>query len=206
MSFQNFSRIRVFLFALALPAFAGSVPGIKNFYQVDAHVYRGAQPTDEGFKYLAKTGVETVIDLRETDERSRAEEKAVRATGMKYVNVPMTGLTPPTEAEIARVLGILEDKATGPVFVHCRRGADRTGVVIASYRINHDRWDNARALREAKACGMSVFQFPRQSYIRAFAPRTNDAKTTTTATATASGSGAVTVDRRGDLSTPVAAQ
>ena len=206
MSFLSFTRIRLFLFALALPAFAGSVPGIKNFYQVDAHVYRGAQPTDEGFKNLAKIGVETVIDLRETDERARAEEKVVRATGMKYVNVPMTGLTPPTEAEITRILGIFEDKATGPVFVHCRRGADRTGVVVASYRINHDRWDNARALREAKTCGMSVFQFPRQSYIRAFAPRTNDVKTATAATATVPSSGATTVDRRGDLSTPVSAQ
>ena len=83
------------LFVLALPAFAGSsVPGIKKFYQVDEHVYRGAQPTDEGLKYLAKTGIETVIDLREADERSRAEERVVRAMGMKYINVPMTGLTP----------------------------------------------------------------------------------------------------------------
>jgi tyrosine-protein phosphatase SIW14 len=207
MSSLSFSRIRGFLFALALPAFAGSsVPGIKNFYQVDAHVYRGAQPTDEGFKYLAKIGVGTVIDLRETDERSRAEERVVRAAGMKYVNIPMTGLTPPTEAEITRILGLFEDKAAGPVFVHCRRGADRTGVVIASYRINHDRWDNARALSEAKKCGMSFFQFPRQSYILAFAPRTSDVKTARAAAATASGSGAVTVDRPGELSAPLAAR
>ena len=207
MSILSFRPNRFFLFALALPAFAGSsVPGIENFYQVDQHVYRGAQPTDKGFKYLAKIGVETVIDLREADERSRAEESVVRATGMKYVNVPMTGLTPPTEAEITRILGILEDKTTGAVFVHCKRGADRTGAVIASYRIAHDQWDNARALKEAKACGMGYFQAPRQSYIRAFARRTNDAKLVTAAAATASGSEALTIDRRGDLSAPVAAQ
>src|SRR5437016_14648889 len=100
MSFLCFSSSCIFLFALALPVFAGSsVPGIKNFYQVDAHVYRGAQPTDEGFKHLSKIGVKTVIDLREADERSRAEETVVRAAGMQYVNVPMTGLTPPTEAK-----------------------------------------------------------------------------------------------------------
>ncbi len=197
MSLPNFSRNRIFLFALALPALAGSsVPGIKNFYQVDAHVYRGAQPTDEGFKYLAKIGVDTVIDLREADERSGAEEKVVRGTGMKYVNIPMTGLTPPTKAEITKILGIMKDNTTGPVFVHCKRGADRTGVVIASYRIDHDHWDNARALSEAKACGMSLFQFPRQSYIRAFAPKTNDAKTARAATATAFGSEAITVSGR----------
>ena len=97
------SRTRIFLFILGLPAFAGSsAPGIKNFHQVDEHVYRGAQPTDEGFQYLAKIGVKSVIDLREDDERSPAEERVVTATGMQYVNVPMTGLTPPTEAETRR--------------------------------------------------------------------------------------------------------
>src|SRR5260370_30951085 len=101
---------RTLLFALAIPAFAGSsAPGIKNFHQLNEHVYRGAQPADEGFQYLAKIGVKTVIDLREADERSEAEAGVVTALGLKYVNVPMTGLTPPTEQEISRILGILED-------------------------------------------------------------------------------------------------
>ena len=173
---------------------------------MDEHVYRGAQPSDEGFKSLAKIGVRIVIDLREADARSRSEESIVRASGMEYVNIPMTGLTPPTKAEITRILGILEDRTTGAVFVHCKRGADRTGAVIACYRIDHQRWDNTRALSEAKANGMSRFQFPRQRYIRAFAPRTNDAKTASTATVTASGSEAITRDRRGDFSIPVAHQ
>src|SRR6266496_4441470 len=98
MAFLSSGHTRILLFSLALPAFAGSAPhGIKNFYQVDEHVYRGGQPTDEGFQYLSTIGVKTVIDLREADERSKAEEDAVTAAGMKYINVPMTGLTPPTE-------------------------------------------------------------------------------------------------------------
>jgi uncharacterized protein (TIGR01244 family) len=182
MSFLGYCRTRSLLFALALPALAvpalaGSSPqGIKNFYQVDQNVYRGAQPTADGFKYLAKIGVKTVIDLRAADERSESEESIVTAAGMKYVSVPMTGLTAPTEAQISGILGILES-GNGPVFVHCKRGADRTGVVIASYRIDHDGWDSAHALSEAKALGMSFFQFPRMSYISAFRPRTLDAKT-----------------------------
>jgi tyrosine-protein phosphatase SIW14 len=182
MSLRISSRSRILLLALTLPAFAGSVPGINNFYQVDQHVYRGAQPSDKGFQYLAQIGVKTVIDLREADERSSAEENVVTAAGMKYVNVPMTGLTPPTEAEISKILGLLEDGATGPVFVHCKRGADRTGAVIAAYRIDHDGWDNARALREAKERGMNFFQLPRQAYIRAFEPLTVGAKTATAST------------------------
>jgi tyrosine-protein phosphatase SIW14 len=194
-SFLGSTRSRLLLFALALPALAlpalaGSSPEqIKNFYQVDQNVYRGAQPSNDGFKYLAKIGVKTVIDLREADRRSKSEETAVTAAGMKYISVPMTGLTPPSEAQISQILGILEGDQggnSGAVFVHCKRGADRTGVVIASYRIDHDGWDNARALQEAKARGIAPFQFPRMSYIRAFRARTLNAKNDTPGNAVAS--------------------
>jgi tyrosine-protein phosphatase SIW14 len=179
MSRLKFLCNRVLTFALALPAFAGlSSPGIQNFQQVDSNVYRGAQPTEEGFKYLTKLGVKTVIDLRETDARSRKEEEMVTAAGMKYINIPMTGLTPPTQAETARILDVLENQSAGAVFVHCKRGADRTGAVIASYRIDHDGWDNARALSEARAQGMSFFQLPRQDFIRTFQARKMEAKAT----------------------------
>lgn len=167
----------VFLLSFVWPGFAQSPePRIKNFYQVDQKVYRGAQPTKEGFDYLTKLGVKTVIDLREADRRSQQEEKLVTAAGMKYINVPMTGLTPPTDQEIGKILAILEDGTTGPVFVHCKRGADRTGAVIAAYRIDHDGWDNGRALKEAMDRGMSFFQLPRQSYIRNFQPNQVEAK------------------------------
>jgi len=189
------SRSCSLFFVLAFPVFAGSsAQGIENFYEVDQNVYRGAQPTEDGFKYLAKIGVKTVIDLREADQRSQAEEKTVTAAGMNYVNVPMTGLAPPTEAEITTALGILEGDS-GAVFVHCKRGADRTGVVIATYRIDHDGWDSERALREAKARGMSFLQLPRMSYIRTFRPRILEAKT-----ASLTSSGATTP---GPVSAPV---
>jgi protein tyrosine/serine phosphatase len=153
---------------MGLPAFAETpkAPGIHNFRQVDEQVYRGAQPTNAGFKYLATLGVRVVLDLREHDERSSAEEKMVTAAGMRYVNVPMTGLTPPTEAEARKVLSLLE--GPGPVFVHCKRGADRTGSVIAAYRIHHQGWDNAKALKEANEDGMGFRQTPRRDFIRTF--------------------------------------
>lgn len=180
----------------SIPAFAGSAPGIKNFDQVDQHVYRGGQPTTEGFQHLAKLGVKTIIDLREPGERSLAEQRMVAGAGMTYVNVPMTGLTPPSEAEITKILSILEDVTSGPVFVHCMRGADRTGAVIAAYHINHDHWGNEQALKDAKKHGMSFFQFPRMSYIRGFQPRALDAK--------AKPAEAVTVGA-GESATPAAA-
>jgi len=173
MSILTRSLVALFLFGLPAPA-RPSVQGINNFYQVDEHVYRGAQPTTGGLEYLAKIGVRTVLDLREEGERSSGEARFVTSLGMQYVNVPMTGLTPPTKAEIARILVLLENAAAGPVFVHCMHGADRTGTVIAAYRIDHDHWDNSRALKEAMSFGMSFYQLPRQNFIRKFQPLTID--------------------------------
>jgi protein tyrosine/serine phosphatase len=58
------------------------------------------------------------------------------------------------------------------VFVHCRRGKDRTGTVIACYRIQHDGWDNRHALEEAKEHGMSSFERAMRAYILSFKPQT----------------------------------
>jgi tyrosine-protein phosphatase SIW14 len=163
-------RFPVFVAAILVsaPLFAGSAPGIRNFDEVNEHLYRGGQPTNAGFAYLAKVGVKTIVDLREPGERSKAEERTVTALGMHYVNVPMTGLTAPSDAQSAKILGLLEDGSSGPVFVHCWRGADRTGAVIAAYHIDHDNWNNARALQDAKAHGMRFFQIPREHYISEF--------------------------------------
>ncbi len=179
MSLINSSLVSLLIFSL--PVFAGPpVQGIHNFFRVDDHVYRGAQPTNQGFQYLAQIGIKTVLDLREDDYRASAERHVVTNLGMQYVNVPMTGLTPPTEAQISKILALLEDSSTGGVFVHCKRGADRTGAVIAAYRIDHDHWNNARAFKEAMGLGMSFFQLPRQGYILRFQPRSiepNEPKT-----------------------------
>jgi len=169
MALLTNSRVQLILLVASSSVLAQQPPeGIKNFYQVDQHVYRGAQPDKAGFERLAKLGVKTVINLREDSRKSRQEEKLVTAAGMVYINVPMTGLTPPTDIEIKQILGFLEDQTTGAVFVHCKRGADRTGAVIGAYRVDHDGWSNTQALKEAMARGMSSFQHPRQNYIRDF--------------------------------------
>lgn len=146
------------------------LPGVGNFHKVDANVYRGAQPSDEGLRNLAKLGIRTVVDLRQIDDRSIQEEKVVTAAGMQYVKVPMrTGETPSNE-NVHRVLELLNDPSVGPVFVHCMKGEDRTGGIIACYRIQHDHWKNDRALSEARSLGMSWFQWSIQRYVLGYHP------------------------------------
>src|SRR2546430_1393665 len=80
-------------------AFAGSIP---NFIKVDDHVYRGGQCQEDGFKDLAGLGVKTVIDLRAIGEHSQAdEERVVTGLGMRYVSIPMKGLSAPRDTDVA---------------------------------------------------------------------------------------------------------
>jgi len=147
------------------------VAGVSNFHQVDERVYRGAQPTGQGFGNIARLGVKTVVDLRVAGEHSLADEKrVVENLGMRYVSMPMRKLVAPTDAQITALLALLLDSAAGPVFIHCRRGADRTGAVVACYRIAHDHWDSRSALREAREYGMRWYQFALQKYVLRYQP------------------------------------
>src|ERR1700686_1811056 len=103
---------------------------LPNFQKVDDHVYRGAQPTNSGFKDLAELGIKTVVDLRDIGEHSQADErKVVTDLGMRYISIPMQGMSSPKKEQGAAVLRLLNDTTSEPVFVHCKRGADRTGTV-----------------------------------------------------------------------------
>jgi tyrosine-protein phosphatase SIW14 len=165
---QHRLAFSVLLFAAALPALPADLP-IPNFHQVNDHVFRGGQPADQAWPGLAKMGVKLVIDLRREDEHSSAAEaQAVQSAGMKYVNVPMKGVVAPDNNVVSRLLSLLNSQDA--VFIHCKRGADRTGAIVACYRIEHDHWDRKRALEEAKSFGMSWDQFGLKRYVKAFQP------------------------------------
>jgi tyrosine-protein phosphatase SIW14 len=150
-------------------AYAGQNPGgLPNFHEVNSNVYRGAQPTPDGFKSLSRLGIKTIIDLRGSEHSEAEEEKIVEANGMRYVSIPMKGMTTPSDEQITSALALLNDETASPVFVHCKRGADRTGAAVACYRIQHDHWDNDKALREARGFGMSWYQLALQHYVEGF--------------------------------------
>ncbi len=125
-------------FALA----AAQPVGVPNFHQVSDQVYRGAQPTTEGFQALAKMGIKTIVDLRREEAQVRQEQQLVESLGMKFLSVPME-MGAPTDDQVSRVMQELNSNA-GPVFVHCHGGRDRTGTVIACYRKTHDAWDSQK--------------------------------------------------------------
>jgi tyrosine-protein phosphatase SIW14 len=149
--------------------------GVANFHKVDDHIFRGAQPTEEGIKSLAKLGVKMVIDLRGGEDHTLSEKGIVEAAGMRYLSVPMAGLSAPKDQQIAQVFEVLGNSAHWPVFVHCKRGADRTGTVVACYRITHDHWTAPKALAEARQHGMSWFEHAMREYVLHFQGLPTDA-------------------------------
>lgn len=127
-----------------------SFPNIKidNFGQMEANYYRGAQPAKDDYASLAALGVKTVIDLR--DDPTDYEKAATEAAGMKYVNIPMSGFWSPKDEDIAAFLKLVNDPDTGTVYVHCKAGIHRTGVVGAAYRLTKFGWDYDKAYKEMK--------------------------------------------------------
>jgi tyrosine-protein phosphatase SIW14 len=147
---------------------------LPNFRKVQDHLYRGGQPAAGGLKRLAELGIKTVVNLRGEDDLTRAEEAEAKALGLRYYGVPMPGLSRPTDAQVKQVMAIIDDQENWPVFIHCKRGSDRTGTVIACYRIAKEKWTGERAITEARQYGMSWMEFGMRDYISDYARQTLD--------------------------------
>ncbi len=121
---------------------------IKNFGQMDARFYRGAQPKKDDYRALAALGVKTVIDLR--DDPEAYERAETEAAGMRYVNLPMSDKDYPREEQVAAFLKLADDPQTGAFFVHCAGGRHRTGVMGAVYRFTKYNWNYDQVYKEMK--------------------------------------------------------
>ena len=125
--------------------------GVPNFGEVTPALYRGGLPSATGFKALARMGVKIVVD---THAASPNEEKEVQKLGMQYVTIPWHCPWPKDEV-FAKFLKLLHENQGKKVFVHCRLGDDRTGMMTAAYRIAEEGWTADEAMEEMKAFGFS---------------------------------------------------
>lgn len=152
---------------------------------VEGQLYRSGQPASGALASIMNLyKIATIINLRGEDEDNDEWQEAARLgyhientpdtiavsrqVGMHYMHIPLPGFHNASVADIRRIMGIVLDKFYWPVLVHCRRGADRTGTVVACYRLLNG-WEIAAVFREAHHYGMSDLEIMMQSFITGFA-------------------------------------
>ncbi len=168
---ERLSKMGAAVFALALLANGATAqdetlyPELPNFHQVNSQLYRGAQPRAGGIRKLAQLGIKTIINLRGEDEDTRADQTEAEALGLRYLAVSLPRLQRPSDEQVERVLSAINAAGNHPVFVHCHHGEDRTGLIVAVYRIMHDGWTGEQAKAEAKRYGMHWVQRGMKDYI-----------------------------------------
>ena len=119
------------------------LPGVPNMARVTPYLYRGAQPTAEGFRQLHAMGIKTVVSFRQL----HGDSKLIGNLPMKYERIAWNALHAESE-DIVRFLKIVGDPENRPVFIHCWHGVDRTGTMAAVYRIVVQGWSREEAVRE----------------------------------------------------------
>ncbi len=125
-------------------------PQINNFDIVSQGLWRGAAPSQQGMAGLAQSGVKTIVDLRMAGQGAQQESQRAKQLGIKYFHIPL-GFKGVSLPKVAQFLSIVDNPVNQPVFVHCRYGADRTGALVAVFRVLREHWTFAQAYSEMKS-------------------------------------------------------
>jgi tyrosine-protein phosphatase SIW14 len=141
-----------------VPARKVTVVGVSNFGEVTPHLFRGGQPKLAGYKHLKEMGIDLVVDLRLSGTNNEAQD--VHKAGMKFVSLRWHCMFP-NDGVFAKFLELLRDNPDKKIFVHCRYGDDRTGMMIAAYRMADAGWTPEEARKEMETFGFHRLVCPR---------------------------------------------
>ena len=160
-------QLRRFLYPLHLPhVFA---PTAAPLMLTTPTIFRGGQPRPQAYAEMKKIGVEIVVNFRDESSEIEKERKAVEALGMRYVSIPWSASDRPFNQQVAQFLELVRAHPEQKFFVHCRFGSDRTGVMIAAYRIAVERWTPEKAVQEMGTYHYHRFFYPHlKDYVDGF--------------------------------------
>ena len=120
-----------------------AIDGVRNLHRVTLQLYRSAQPAPRGMAALRALGIRSIVNLR----AFHCDLPRIAGTGLGHHRLHL--LTWQIEdAHVVRVLGILREPRNAPVLIHCQHGADRTGLMVAMYRMVEQGWSREDAIRE----------------------------------------------------------
>jgi protein tyrosine/serine phosphatase len=121
-----------------------NLAGVSNLYKVSDNLYRSAQPTADGLRNVEAMGIKTILNLRclHWDRFFKSGE-----TACQYEHIYFMAWHPEVK-DVVQFLRIVTDPRRTPVLVHCHRGSDRAGMMVAVYRIAVQGWSKEAAIRE----------------------------------------------------------
>ena len=131
-----------------------TLAGLPAFHQVDEGFFRGGQPSSEGMRQLARLGVKTIVNVRHHSRAMEEEQRRAQQLGMRWVNISIRAWWWPTTEQAMQFLAIATDPAQRPVFVHCRQGRNRVGVMTAIYRVTSHGFSSEQAYAEGCRWGL----------------------------------------------------
>ena len=135
---------------------------LPNFNCVEeGKLYRGGQPTEEGVGSLVEIGVKTLVILRTGFDKDYYEKYTSRVS---VIHIPFNPFKP-KRTIVMKFLKVMQDQEKGPVYVHCFHGADRTGTLVALYRIVFQGWTKEQATYEMRRKGLHWWHRPLMAYI-----------------------------------------
>jgi protein-tyrosine phosphatase len=128
-----------------------SIDGIDNLEAVDAKLWRGAAPSEQGYRNLAAAGTTTIVDLR-AEEGLEGDNAFVESLGMRLIRIPVRDGQTPSSSQIAAFLEATQ-QSEGTVFVHCGAGVGRTGAMVGAYSVANGELNGPGAVRRNLAVG-----------------------------------------------------
>lgn len=145
----------------ALSAPSTSVVAVqRNFHVVAPGVWRSAQPNPESLRKMKLHGLKTLVNLRLDGEAEPWENELAGELGVRYYQFPLSASLVVPVKTVDAVLSILSDPKYQPVLIHCHAGKDRTGMIVAAYKIENTGWPFRDIYQEMKMYGYDEILFP----------------------------------------------
>lgn len=132
-----------------------------NFHVVDKNVWRCSQPSPEAITLLKTNyGLKTILNLRGVNEAEDSEAQLADSLGLNYISFPMDSRYPQNQDSLQMVLKIVNDSTNYPILIHCLGGKDRTGLVVALYKLEKYHTPKADLITEILMYGQDSTSFP----------------------------------------------
>lgn len=123
---------------------------IHNFHHVENGIYRGGELSDKDLELLKQVyGMKRIISL--DPEIGSRIDPIVKNLKMEHLMLPIDSSSTVFSGNLRYIYNNLRTLFNlQPVYVHCKHGADRTGLVIGLYRVKVNNWTCEQALAEAR--------------------------------------------------------